>query len=1334
MNGTGPAGPAWTSLGGGHLDRYERHGAEPDLRRAEDALARAVASAGTAGERGDAMILLGRALAHRYDVGQDPEHLRRAHETLVAGLRELEGLDGFAEQARSGRLRLAFVAAHRQSAEEDEDRRAALTEAALPSLERALADQRDRDDPEGAAVVAQLHAHLADLCYERGCRTGDSADLLDAAGHFRALLDARLPGADAPTQRYLLARSLMLHALVTTEGEHLAAARHEFDLVLEDAAAEGEEPWWVPDARVRRAYLRAGQGLRHRDARQLALAVTEVEQLLAEDNALLDIPAVYLELFAHLLYERAAADDDEAGRERALRLLRHVVDSWDVSRDGTTVWKPAALLTALQQQRYLGDRDPARLDDVVAGAERAMTCTDLDPDMSNTCRAALLWARQEQVGLGLISKDAFEAAAQGEAMATMRAFMDMFSEGRAFFDFSEQDEHGATGTDLAYDGGRTAAMFDRMYAHWAAHEGEEGYADSAVYLLGVLFRFDSKGGHVSEERRRALIGAAVGATGKDDAWRARAHLAAGAARFSEGITGGAYPLDEVRHHLDRARELGASGPDLLLLEMQEATQRGRLFGGRDDLEAGLRAADELFAAGELNPYLNRLVTAEAAVMAGGAAVRRGDLPAVDRAVGRLAEVVAELAEDDPSRVDLWVALENLALEREGLARALGEPSEPSPADRRSEAEVRRGAAMFPRGHRSWVLGATGIVRSARALAREDADGLTDACGLLEEAIELAGDNADAWLRYTGALGVNYCALADLEPSSSRRAERLTRAIALLEEAARAAAGPAHPAWASASAALGSAYRARDADGDRSRGRRAGLGGLRGLTWSTLLQAGTEHAADVAREATAGALQVAAWCLADGVPAEAVRALDACRGLVLHSALTSASVPESLEAAGRTDLVREWRDAGASTAGPGSDLRRRVFEVLTGDGGEPSTRQALLDPPEPEEIARALRATGADALVYLMPATADGGGAAVIVTAHARVGSMPLPRLSEQAAPLRAYGPAGGGARDLGPLTAAPPGPTLRRQLDRLCSWAWYAAMDPLLDALAPEVAGGRPPKLVLVPMGALSVVPWHAAWGPAGEGGRRYAVEAAEISYAASARLLCEVAARAPAPPGDAALIVGNPTGDLRHAGEEADAVQRVLYPAGRFLGRRAGGASAGPGTPAEVLAWLRGAGSAGAVLHLACHGTVTERARRSAHLSLDGGELAAEELTEAHGAGPAGVGLVVLAACRSHVSGRGHNEAYSLSTAFLVAGARSVVGSLWPVPDDATSVLMFMTHWFLRREGEPPGRALRRAQLWMLDPAREIPQTMPAALAARARAGDTHDLTAWAGFTHLGW
>ncbi|WP_461087739.1 CHAT domain-containing protein [Streptomyces deserti] len=280
-------------------------------------------------------------------------------------------------------------------------------------------------------------------------------------------------------------------------------------------------------------------------------------------------------------------------------------------------------------------------------------------------------------------------------------------------------------------------------------------------------------------------------------------------------------------------------------------------------------------------------------------------------------------------------------------------------------------------------------------------------------------------------------------------------------------------------------------------------------------------------------------------------------------------------------------------------------------------------------------------------------------------------------------------------------------------------MEPLLKHLPRGY--GRVPSVVLVPMAELGAVPWHAARLPGRRGGR--VCEQAGISYLPSARLLCEVAAR-PAAGTRQALVVGNPTRDLHHAGEEAEAVHRVFHPHGDLLGP-------GTATPAAVTDWLRR--QRGGLLHLACHGVVRQGERHSAYLALSGGQLAAEELTEG-ATRYRSLELVVLAACRTNVSGHGYDEAYSLSTAFLVAGARSVIGSLWPVPDEATSLLMYMTHHFMSRDGLPPGTALRSAQLWMLNDRREPPPGMPAHLRARVRDIRGDDLTAWAGFTHLGW
>jgi CHAT domain-containing protein len=63
-------------------------------------------------------------------------------------------------------------------------------------------------------------------------------------------------------------------------------------------------------------------------------------------------------------------------------------------------------------------------------------------------------------------------------------------------------------------------------------------------------------------------------------------------------------------------------------------------------------------------------------------------------------------------------------------------------------------------------------------------------------------------------------------------------------------------------------------------------------------------------------------------------------------------------------------------------------------------------------------------------------------------------------------------------------------------------------------------------------------------------------------------------------------------------------------------------------------------------------------------------------------------------------------------AGARSVLLSLWPVPDDATCDLMVALYAALHR-GLPPGDALRTAKLLLRD--------------------RDYDPQAWAGFVILG-
>ena len=69
-------------------------------------------------------------------------------------------------------------------------------------------------------------------------------------------------------------------------------------------------------------------------------------------------------------------------------------------------------------------------------------------------------------------------------------------------------------------------------------------------------------------------------------------------------------------------------------------------------------------------------------------------------------------------------------------------------------------------------------------------------------------------------------------------------------------------------------------------------------------------------------------------------------------------------------------------------------------------------------------------------------------------------------------------------------------IDAVTAFAWDALMGPLLTAL------GTVPRVTLVPIGLLGVLPLHAAWtpDPASATGRRYALDLTVLTYAPNAR------------------------------------------------------------------------------------------------------------------------------------------------------------------------------------------------------------------------------------------
>ncbi len=595
---------------------------------------------------------------------------------------------------------------------------------------------------------------------------------------------------------------------------------------------------------------------------------------------------------------------------------------------------------------------------------------------------------------------------------------------------------------------------------------------------------------------------------------------------------------------------------------------------------------------------------------------------------------------------------------------------------------------------------------------------------------------------------------------------LSNAIDRLEEARRAVEQEiGSPHAASVLQTLASAYRARGkaARGDVDRAASLGLAGLREHAGDVFLQDSDENALRIARRGTSDATEMARWFLRRGRAETAISAIELGRGMVLHAATSGAGVEQALREAGHPGLADEWAaqagQPGTAGAGPDGDLRYRVMLAV-----EQSPAEARwLSPPSAGDIAVALRAAGADALVYLLPRDDAGPGLAVIVGRDGAIGQRPLPGLvTGNGSPVGAFLRARRAVEAASTEAAA--GAARRAWLPvlgTLCEWAWQVAVGPLLDAVPARTAHAER-RIVLVPAGELGLVPWHAA----GPGHGPYACQRAVFSYASSARQFAEAARRRPRPWGENPVLISDAAESLYLTAIGVAYLQGTHYPGAAVFGyARDKLACPAPGTPAatrdDVLRALPRPGHPGAsLLHFGCHGHVqvpvlgsslTLGAASHLRAGTAGNENEKDKVqirdilrqarsAHAGGAGPAGAGgLAVLAACLTDVTERDFDEALTLAAAFLSAGAAGVVAARWEVGDAVTALFMNVFHHLLNTGGRPPADALREAQLWMLDPDREVPGAWPrvlgeeAAMAGSAGGPDLASPAAWAGFTYQG-
>ena len=262
--------------------------------------------------------------------------------------------------------------------------------------------------------------------------------------------------------------------------------------------------------------------------------------------------------------------------------------------------------------------------------------------------------------------------------------------------------------------------------------------------------------------------------------------------------------------------------------------------------------------------------------------------------------------------------------------------------------------------------------------------------------------------------------------------------------------------------------------------------------------------------------------------------------------------------------------------------------------------------------------------------------------------------------------------------------------------------------------------LVVAPDGLLNLIPFAALR----LGDAKLLLERFQLSYASSGRDLARFKAKGK-PNGDI-VVLSNP----EYAG-----VASVINATVRPLPGTAGEASAIATLYKSARQYTQAGASESAlktvsrpnILHIATHGMflgdslvedTAQDAQRNGRdiavmsqvdnpllrsaLILAGGEPGAKNdgvLTalEAATLDLAGTQLVVLSACETGVGEVKNGQGvFGLRQAFAVAGAETVVMSLWKVDDNATKDLM--TNYYQRlRAGEGRGEALRQAQLALL-------------------------------------
>jgi hypothetical protein len=258
-------------------------------------------------------------------------------------------------------------------------------------------------------------------------------------------------------------------------------------------------------------------------------------------------------------------------------------------------------------------------------------------------------------------------------------------------------------------------------------------------------------------------------------------------------------------------------------------------------------------------------------------------------------------------------------------------------------------------------------------------------------------------------------------------------------------------------------------------------------------------------------------------------------------------------------------------------------------------------------------------------------------------------------------------------------------------------------------------RLLVVPVGVASLIPWYACSGPSG----RPLVENTTITTAPT---LAWATTKAVSADG------GSPIGFF-HPGDPDSQDWLNLEPDRRAFANHTGGEPLNSPNLASTLDALEGDASIG---HFSCHAGYNTSDPLGSAIQL------AEPVTlrDLHGLKRCPP-LINLSACETGIPDLTRSEqALSFPTSFLRAGANQVIGTLWPIRNDIATA--FNTAFYTQlNNGSNPAAACREAIRDLI--AQALPANSPKKMTSTDPTGEPvpdetwADPANWAAFTHYG-